>query len=236
MSLARRAWTLYEPIHAIVYFAPEAPEAYKAAGLRGGWMGYFASRSAPMGAVSRRPRDRRLLQLSAGHGCEGDSRCMAVLEPGAGADGEDGRCRYRVAPPLGRRVDSVDGDGGSDGRDGPGASPPRRGPAPVHRHGGARGARGAASQALARLHAASRASVRRARRGTHRSRSGRAGVAHHRHRRRVRDGRGHHATLPRLDRGGVGRRRGAAPRPRDPRRRRRAHRSRGGRSGPRSRR
>lgn len=51
-NLARRAWTLYEPIHAIVYFAPEAPEAYKAAGLRGGWMGYFASRSAPMGAVS----------------------------------------------------------------------------------------------------------------------------------------------------------------------------------------
>ena len=52
ISVARRAWTLYEPIHAIVYFAPEAPEAYKAAGLRGGWMGYFASRSAPMGAVS----------------------------------------------------------------------------------------------------------------------------------------------------------------------------------------
>jgi len=52
MSLARRAWTLYEPIHAIVYFAPEAVDHYKAAGLRGGWMGYFASRSAPMGAVS----------------------------------------------------------------------------------------------------------------------------------------------------------------------------------------
>ena len=52
MTLARRAWTLFEPIHAIVYFAPEAPEHFKAAGLRGGWMGYFASRSAPMGAVS----------------------------------------------------------------------------------------------------------------------------------------------------------------------------------------
>jgi hypothetical protein len=51
-NLARRAWRLYEPIHAIVYFAPEAGEQYKAAGLRGGWMGYFASRSAPMGAVS----------------------------------------------------------------------------------------------------------------------------------------------------------------------------------------
>jgi hypothetical protein len=52
MTLARRAWTLFEPIHAIVYFAPEAPEHYKAAGLRGGWMGYFASRAAPMGAVT----------------------------------------------------------------------------------------------------------------------------------------------------------------------------------------
>jgi hypothetical protein len=51
-TLARRAWTLYEPIHAIVYFAPEARNSYGAAGLRGGWMGYFASRSAPMGAVS----------------------------------------------------------------------------------------------------------------------------------------------------------------------------------------
>jgi hypothetical protein len=52
MTLARRAWTLFEPIHAIVYFAPEASEHYKAAGLRGGWMAYFASRSAPMGAVT----------------------------------------------------------------------------------------------------------------------------------------------------------------------------------------
>ena len=52
ISLARRAWTLFEPIHAIVYFAPETRENYAAAGLRGGWMGYFASRSAPMGAVS----------------------------------------------------------------------------------------------------------------------------------------------------------------------------------------
>jgi hypothetical protein len=52
MTLARRAWTLFEPIHAIVYFAPEASEHYEAAGLRGGWMAYFASRSAPMGAVT----------------------------------------------------------------------------------------------------------------------------------------------------------------------------------------
>ena len=50
-NVARRAWTLFEPIHAIVYFAPESRPQYDAVGLRGGWMGYFASRSAPMGAV-----------------------------------------------------------------------------------------------------------------------------------------------------------------------------------------
>jgi hypothetical protein len=35
----------------MIYFAPEAGEAYKAAGLKGYWMGYFASRSAAMGPV-----------------------------------------------------------------------------------------------------------------------------------------------------------------------------------------
>ncbi|HEY7925878.1 MAG TPA: hypothetical protein VIG86_00485 [Candidatus Dormibacteraeota bacterium] len=52
MNQTRRAWTHFEPVHAIVYFAPESRERYAEAGLRGGWMGYFASRSAPMGAVS----------------------------------------------------------------------------------------------------------------------------------------------------------------------------------------
>ncbi len=51
MHQARRLWQLLEPCHALVYFAPERTEEYAAAGLRGGWMGYFASRSAPMGAV-----------------------------------------------------------------------------------------------------------------------------------------------------------------------------------------
>jgi hypothetical protein len=50
-NLSRGAWTLFEPVHAIVYFSPESPERYQAAGLRGGWMGYFASRSAAMGEV-----------------------------------------------------------------------------------------------------------------------------------------------------------------------------------------
>ena len=50
-TLARRFWAAIEPIHAIVYFAPEPTEAAKKTGLRGFWMSYFASRVAPLGPV-----------------------------------------------------------------------------------------------------------------------------------------------------------------------------------------
>src|SRR4051812_44718470 len=50
-KLARRMWTLYEPIHGIVYFTEECRAAAAAAGYRGFWMGYFALRSAPLGRV-----------------------------------------------------------------------------------------------------------------------------------------------------------------------------------------
>ncbi len=53
--LARAMWSLFEPIHAISYFSPEPRAAYQAAGLRGYWRGYFAGRSAPLGAVGAGP-------------------------------------------------------------------------------------------------------------------------------------------------------------------------------------
>jgi hypothetical protein len=48
---ARRVWRMLEPYHAIVYFAPESREAFADLGLKGFWMGYFASRAAAMGPV-----------------------------------------------------------------------------------------------------------------------------------------------------------------------------------------
>ena len=45
----RRLWALFEPIHAVTYFTAESRAAFEAAGLRGFWRGYFASRSAPLG-------------------------------------------------------------------------------------------------------------------------------------------------------------------------------------------
>ncbi len=54
-ALARRLWTVAEPVHAVSYFAPESRAAYEAAGLTGFWRGYFAGRAAPLGAVGAGP-------------------------------------------------------------------------------------------------------------------------------------------------------------------------------------
>ena len=45
-------WPAFETYHAHIYFVPEAAEAYRRLGLKGGWMGYFASRSAALGPAS----------------------------------------------------------------------------------------------------------------------------------------------------------------------------------------
>jgi hypothetical protein len=51
-SYARRVWQLIESINAVTYFADECRQASKDLGLKGFWMGYFASRAAPMGPVA----------------------------------------------------------------------------------------------------------------------------------------------------------------------------------------
>src|SRR3954451_21286151 len=54
-ALARRMWSLYEPLHVVTYFTPEARSAFEAAGLRGFWRGYFGGRAAPLGPVGPAP-------------------------------------------------------------------------------------------------------------------------------------------------------------------------------------
>jgi hypothetical protein len=48
---ARKTWRTVEPLHGMIYFVPEAAVAYESLGITGR-DGYFASRAAPMGAVS----------------------------------------------------------------------------------------------------------------------------------------------------------------------------------------
>jgi hypothetical protein len=49
--MARKTWRTLEPSHGMIYFVPEASAAYERLGITGR-MGYFASRAAPMGAVT----------------------------------------------------------------------------------------------------------------------------------------------------------------------------------------
>lgn len=45
----RALLAVFEPVHVVTYFAPQAREATEAAGLRGYWRGYFAGRAAALG-------------------------------------------------------------------------------------------------------------------------------------------------------------------------------------------
>lgn len=50
-AAARRLWHAVEPLHALVYFAPDVRLAMKAVGMKGFWMGYFAGRASALGPV-----------------------------------------------------------------------------------------------------------------------------------------------------------------------------------------
>jgi hypothetical protein len=50
-SAARQANNALNPLHALIYFAPEADQEFGAAGLEPGRMAYLAGRAAAMGAV-----------------------------------------------------------------------------------------------------------------------------------------------------------------------------------------
>ncbi len=50
-SVSRKMLRTMEPYHGMIYFVPEAADAYQRVGLTGRRMGYFASRAAAMGPV-----------------------------------------------------------------------------------------------------------------------------------------------------------------------------------------
>ncbi|MBC7723260.1 MAG: hypothetical protein H7146_00715 [Burkholderiaceae bacterium] len=53
--LIRALWTLFEPVHAVSYFAPQARAAFADIGLPRYWDGYFAGRAAPLGRIGGAP-------------------------------------------------------------------------------------------------------------------------------------------------------------------------------------
>src|SRR5262249_9407901 len=92
-TVARKTWRTLEPYHGLVYFAPEAAAAYAAFGSQG-QDGYFASRSAAMGAVSAAVVEATFFNF--------DPRLVRRALPGA----------WSIAPPsawLAARLEGSDG-------------------------------------------------------------------------------------------------------------------------------
>jgi Helix-turn-helix family len=52
LSTSRDLWVLFETYHDVTYFTPESRAATDALGCKGGWMGYFGMRAAPLGAAA----------------------------------------------------------------------------------------------------------------------------------------------------------------------------------------
>lgn len=50
--IARKTWRTVEPVHGMIYFAPEADEHYRRVGITQQRSGYFGSRSAALGEAS----------------------------------------------------------------------------------------------------------------------------------------------------------------------------------------
>ena len=101
-STARSMWTLFEPIHAVTYFAPEARSAYEQAGLRGFWRGYFAGRAAPLGAASAAVVTASFFNFAPAFVARAIPGVWELITPGGGAAGPDGGRDRSPEQPAGR--------------------------------------------------------------------------------------------------------------------------------------
>src|SRR5437660_612547 len=84
--MARLVWQYGEPIHALMFFAPETQAATDAVGLKGGWMSYFGCRAAPLGAICEHRGDGHVACLVA----DQIDRCESlVLQAATGRSDRD---------------------------------------------------------------------------------------------------------------------------------------------------
>jgi len=85
-TVARALWALVEPLHALTYFAPEPVGALKDVGYRGFWMGYFAGRAAPLGAVGPAPVEALFYNFSPARVARALPDAWEIAAPAAALD------------------------------------------------------------------------------------------------------------------------------------------------------
>ena len=107
-TIARATWRTLEPIHGAVYFAPEAAESYATLGVTDRMTGYFASRSAAMGAVEAEVVVATFFNFDPGLVHRSMADVWSIASPGQFV-----AARFAAADAMIRRLapDAVDGCG-----------------------------------------------------------------------------------------------------------------------------
>ncbi|MFC6599664.1 SCO6745 family protein [Kitasatospora paranensis] len=95
----RKCHGVLNPLHSLVYFAPEAEEEFTRAGLEPGRMGYFAGRAAAMGAVGAGPVAAAFFNFSPGLVARHLPRAWGLASPERVLD-----ARYRAVDRVLRRL------------------------------------------------------------------------------------------------------------------------------------
>ncbi|MER6912878.1 hypothetical protein ABT354_14515 [Streptomyces sp. NPDC000594] len=109
----RELWTLFEPIHAVTYFSPEAVTAFEEAGLRGFWRGYFAGRSAPLGTVGPEPVAAAFCSFAPSMVAQSLPAVWEVISPEQALEVRRAGARAALARLLADRDDEVERAGGA---------------------------------------------------------------------------------------------------------------------------
>lgn len=98
---ARRLWQHIEPVHAVVYFAPEVADGFAESGLRGWWSGYFAGRAAPLGECGPELVEALFYGFAAGRVQRAVPYVWTVLTPRAAIELRQHRVSVALARVLG---------------------------------------------------------------------------------------------------------------------------------------
>ena len=102
---ARSLWLLTEPLHAVCYFDDGCRALGKDLGLKGFWMGYFASRTAPLGAVEPAAATAVLGVFAPGMVARALPAAWSVVSPAHALDERGSRAAHalrEIAPELER--------------------------------------------------------------------------------------------------------------------------------------
>jgi len=108
LLIARKMHRTLEPYHGMIYFSPEAAAAYAGLGTQHDRTGYFASRAAPMGAVSAEVVTATFFNFNPLLVDEAMAGAWDVADPSAWVDARLHAADATLCRHLGDTVDSPD--------------------------------------------------------------------------------------------------------------------------------